>query len=119
VVLPWSTWPMVPTFTWGRSRLKTSLAMEGLREGVPPRCPRPPLRATRPGPAGGSSRPPNTGGGRRVQCISPCPPGRAGEVKGEECRFRNGSRTSCTAADGIAGGGSLSTSGGAWSAASW
>src|SRR5688572_32457371 len=27
VVLPWSTWPIVPTFTWGLLRVKTSLAM--------------------------------------------------------------------------------------------
>ena len=32
VVLPWSMWPMVPTLTWGLSRVKTSLAI------VPPQC---------------------------------------------------------------------------------
>src|SRR5216117_2473309 len=31
VVLPWSTWPMVPTFTWGLVRSNLALAIESSR----------------------------------------------------------------------------------------
>src|SRR5205085_10758672 len=34
VVLPWSTWPMVPTFTCGLSRLNLLLAIERPRQNV-------------------------------------------------------------------------------------
>src|ERR1700677_4167658 len=39
VVLPWSTWPIVPTFTCGFLRSNFSLAMEFLLYEAPPRAP--------------------------------------------------------------------------------
>src|SRR5215510_15705273 len=37
VVLPWSTWPIVPTLQWGLVRINFSLAM-GLPRGLNPRA---------------------------------------------------------------------------------